>query len=35
VKLLEVTDQALEIEQLQRMLGQWRSTLPRPFEDEH
>jgi hypothetical protein len=32
--LLNLTEIQAEIEQTQRLLGHWRSTLPGPFEDD-
>jgi hypothetical protein len=34
VKILNLTEVQKEIEQTQRLLGQWRGTLPEPFEDD-
>jgi hypothetical protein len=31
--LLNETDTQREIAQMQRLIGQWRSTLPKPFDD--
>jgi hypothetical protein len=31
--LLHTTDLQAEIEQFQRILGSWRSSLPKPFDD--
>jgi hypothetical protein len=34
LKLINITELQAELEQTQRLIGQWRSTLPGPFEDE-
>ena len=31
---LNITEVQAELEQMQRLLGQWRSSLPHPFEDD-
>jgi len=34
LKLLSATEIVAELEQTQRLIGQWRSNLPQPFPDE-
>jgi hypothetical protein len=34
LRFLNITEVQKEIEQTQRLLGQWRGTLPDPFDDD-